>query len=174
MLWRLLLLVLIFAMPVQGIVVPHSHAPRSDADASAADHDCKPHFHLGGAFGHTHHGSKSHRHAKSHAHSFAKSRGNAPGESEQCSSSGREATDGPRGEDGRCPCGESTVYVGDPLAPPATLDVRLDPPAETWGALDGLHGFAVASGLAPVERFLRPPDDGPSTPIYLSYRALRL
>lgn len=169
-LWRLLLLVLIFAMPAQGIVVPHSHAPRGDVEGSAADHDCKPHFHLGGAFGHSHHGQKVHRHAKSHA----KTGSSCPGSSEQCQPSGREGANDPQGENSSCPCGESAVYVGDPLAPPMSTDVRLDVPQESWVPTHGRCGFATASSVTPVESFLRPPDDGTSVPIYLSNRALRL
>lgn len=61
MLQRLIAILLILVVPVQGFAVPHSHGPM--AGALPDDHNQRPHFHLSG-----HHHHQGHSHDDGHSH----------------------------------------------------------------------------------------------------------
>lgn len=56
------IIVLVAFLAGQLATVPHAHA--RGGDNSPADHDVRPHFHVGGSHGHSH----EHAHERGHAH----------------------------------------------------------------------------------------------------------
>jgi len=190
-LWRLLVIVQLLAVPAQGIVVPHTHAPAEGVASEGASHECQPHFHLGGASGHSYHVSKHHHHRGPSGSSRARTTARVdhahachPGEerASRAALCGERTGVGNELDDARddserdepCPCGEGTFHVGEPLASPASDDGRLDPPRTGLTVPDACELVVSPVSRTCSESFLRPPDDGPPVALFLRKCALRL
>jgi hypothetical protein len=141
---RVLVLLLVFGLLVQGMAFPHAHAAES-SDAPAG-HASKPHVHTS----HSHHG---HSHEHGHRH-------HSPENSTTTSGSAPSHDD-------------TSIYVSDQIALHAQRVMEIAPPVSS-GLLVEYQSFRGPALTIAQPFTDRPPDPGDGCPLYLRLLSLRV
>jgi len=156
---RILAILMLFVIPLQGLAVPHRHG--TEGSAPNSHHDQTPHFHFGSSH-HAHHShgpaTASSHHHDGVAHSHSESDTGLVSTSELASEDPLPDSSGSHDDD--------ALYVSGLVALPATSSQLLLPDGSNFAHALAADLFRLVSAAAP-QVLWRPPPCSLGLPVFL-------